>query len=71
LNSSAVIPDARNARDRESRAKPTFLDRRWILGQAFGLPGMTSSKRRDHPVSVRDKASLRRGGHSLRKIQIR
>jgi hypothetical protein len=41
LNRSHVIPDARFARDRESKAKPAFLDRRWIPGQAFGLPGMT------------------------------
>ncbi|MFO1101472.1 MAG: hypothetical protein U1E20_01050 [Methylocystis sp.] len=31
----------RAKRDRESRAKPALLDRRWIPGQAFGLPGMT------------------------------
>jgi hypothetical protein len=39
---SDVIPDARKARDRESRAEPTVLDRLGILGQAFGLPGMAS-----------------------------
>jgi hypothetical protein len=41
-----VIPDARNARDRESRATPAFLDWLWIPGQAFGLLGMTQSKDR-------------------------
>jgi len=45
LNGSGVIPDARNARDRESRARPAFLRRLWIPGQACGLPGMTQPKR--------------------------
>jgi len=49
---SAVIPDARNARDRESRAKPAFLDWLWIPGQAFGLPGMTMSKRTGQPEFI-------------------
>jgi hypothetical protein len=44
---STVIPDACNARDRESRAKPEFLRWLWIPGQAFRLPGMTSPKRRE------------------------
>ncbi|MBI1981363.1 MAG: hypothetical protein HYS63_07410 [Methylocystis sp.] len=52
LKGSGVIPDARNARDRESSAKPAFLDRLWIPGQAFGLPGMTWPKRTDQPESV-------------------
>jgi hypothetical protein len=38
-NRQNVIPDAQ--RDRESRAKPALLDRRWIPDQAFGLSGMT------------------------------
>jgi len=38
---SDVIPDARKARDGESRAEPEVLDWLWIPGQAFGLPGMT------------------------------
>jgi hypothetical protein len=46
LNGSDVIPDACEARDRESRANPAFLDWLWIPGQAFSLPGMTRSKRR-------------------------
>ncbi|MBM3655188.1 MAG: IS110 family transposase, partial [Alphaproteobacteria bacterium] len=40
MRAGAVIPDARNARDRESRANPAFLGQLWIPGQAFGLPGM-------------------------------
>jgi hypothetical protein len=38
---SDVIPDARKARDQESRAEPAVLDWLWIPGQAFGPPGMT------------------------------
>jgi hypothetical protein len=37
---SDVIPDARKARDGESRAEPAVW--LWIPGQAFGLPGMTN-----------------------------
>jgi hypothetical protein len=43
LNFSRVIPDARFARDRESRAKSSLLDWLWIPGQASGLPGMTGA----------------------------
>jgi hypothetical protein len=42
--SADVIPDARKARDRESRARPAYLNLPWIPGQAFGLPGMTKTK---------------------------
>lgn len=38
---SDVIPGARKARDRESRAEPVVLNWLWIPGQAFGPPGMT------------------------------
>jgi hypothetical protein len=38
---SDVIPDARKARDGESRAEPAILDWLWINGHAFGPPGMT------------------------------
>jgi hypothetical protein len=49
---SDVIPDARKARDRESRAKPAVLDRLWIPGQAFGLPGMTGRANRSTGIRM-------------------
>jgi hypothetical protein len=36
-----VIPDARAARDRESRTCRSFANLLWIPDQAFGLSGMT------------------------------
>jgi hypothetical protein len=42
LNRPDVIPDARFARDRESRVIQTFRALLWIPGQACGLPGMTT-----------------------------
>ncbi|MBI1981075.1 MAG: hypothetical protein HYS63_05915 [Methylocystis sp.] len=57
MNGADVIPDARDVRDRESRAKPAFLDWLWIPGQAFGLPGMTWSKRTDQPETVWNRST--------------
>jgi hypothetical protein len=48
---SRVIPDGREATDRESRLTSAGARPLWIPGQTFGLPGMTSNApERDAPA---------------------
>jgi len=44
-----VIPDARFARSGIQKIQ-SFATLLWIPGQAFGLPGMTPSKRTDNRI---------------------